>query len=263
MAGSRSWESVPSPCRQFGLDLAGDGSVALYHPSWNATSHQSLLIVYAICLLTFFTVLVIPVILVALSITADAGRHNASYALGHFDPTLSGWQDFSFFIDLLPPAYTFSAIGMVTSMAEECAQCPWARIWSRIDPHLSVPVSSFALVTLVQMLLGLTNLGSSSAFTAFVSVGVISLAVAYAITIALSLLDRRREVLRARWTCGPVISPLVNFVALGWILFNLARPVQYAHRSAGYDRLDELCGGGFCRDDGDFGSVVCRVCREM
>jgi hypothetical protein len=35
------------------------------------------------------------------------------------------------------------------------------------------------LVTVVQMLLGLINLGSSSAFTAFVSVGVQALAASY------------------------------------------------------------------------------------
>lgn len=25
----------------------------------------------------------------------------------HFDPSLSGWGDFSFFIGILPPAYTY------------------------------------------------------------------------------------------------------------------------------------------------------------
>jgi amino acid transporter len=43
-----------------------------------------------------------------------------NYALGHYDASLSGWGDFSFFIGLLPPSYTFSAIGMIASMADEC-----------------------------------------------------------------------------------------------------------------------------------------------
>lgn len=71
------------------------------------------------------------------------------------------------------------------------------------------------------MLLGLINLGSSSAFTAFVSVGVIALAVAYAIPIFLSLRHGRTEVSKALWNCGPVVGPIVNIVALCWIGFEL------------------------------------------
>ena len=71
------------------------------------------------------------------------------------------------------------------------------------------------------MLLGLINLGSSSAFLAFVSVGVVSLAVSYGIPIAISLFHRRREVNAARWTMGRAIGPVVNIVAIAFILFEL------------------------------------------
>lgn len=71
------------------------------------------------------------------------------------------------------------------------------------------------------MLLGLINLGSSSAFTAFVSVGVIALAAAYAIPIFLSLWHGRQEVTKAPWNCGGVVGKLVNVVALAWIAFKL------------------------------------------
>ena len=75
--------------------------------------------------------------MIALSVRADAGRHSASYALGHYDTSFSGehhlvtksvskyvlikststgWGGFTFFIGLLPAAYTFSAIGMISSM---------------------------------------------------------------------------------------------------------------------------------------------------
>jgi len=67
-----------------------------------------------------------------------------------------------------------------------------------VDERLGVPVNSLALVTVVQMLLGLINLGSSSAFTAFVSVGVQALALAYGIPIAISLFCGRKEVNKAR-----------------------------------------------------------------
>lgn len=75
--------------------------------------------------------------------------------------------------------------------------------------------------TVVQMLLGLINLGSSSAFLAFVSVGVISLAVSYGIPIAISLFHRRRDVNGARWTMGRTVGWVVNIIALLWIIFEM------------------------------------------
>ncbi|EXJ84526.1 hypothetical protein A1O3_05195 [Capronia epimyces CBS 606.96] len=318
----------------FGFASLIAGTVAMYHPDWVAKDWQLLLIFYAICLITLvtctfgnkflpmvdticaaWTALSIIVILIALSVKADVGRHSAGYALGHYDKSFSGWGGFTFFIGLLPAAYTFSAIGMISSMAEECSspaikvpkaislcvpvggfaglffilpicftlppledivlapygqalpyiffrvmgtpggglglmflvmvitlfcsisittaasRCTWAfarddaiplaRVWSQVNHSLSVPVYALLLVTLVQMLLGLIYLGSSSAFTAFVSVGVIGLAVSYAIPIGISVWHRRREVSTARWNCGPVIGPIVNGVALCWILFEV------------------------------------------
>lgn len=133
----------------FGLASLIAGTVAMYHPDWTATDWELLLIFYAICIVTFiicavgnrflpmvdticaaWTALSIIVICIALSVKAEAGRHSASYALGHYDTSLSGWGGFTFFIGLLPAAYTFSGIGMISSMAEECADptttVPWA-----------------------------------------------------------------------------------------------------------------------------------------
>jgi hypothetical protein len=71
------------------------------------------------------------------------------------------------------------------------------------------------------MLLGLINLGSTSAFTAFVSVGVQALALAYAIPITISLLNKRDQVLKAQWNLGRIVGPIVNVVALLWIAFEM------------------------------------------
>lgn len=98
---------------------------------------------------------------------------------------------------------------------------PGAKLWARIHPTLGVPVWSLILMTVVQMLLGLINLGSTSAFTAFVSVGVQALAASYALPIIFSLWNRREEVNKARWTMGPTIGPIVNIIALCWISFEL------------------------------------------
>ncbi|EHK99461.1 putative Uncharacterized amino-acid permease C15C4.04c [Glarea lozoyensis 74030] len=263
-----------------------------------------------------WTAVSIFIILVALSAKADVGRHSASYTLGHYDTSLSGWGGFTFFIGLLPAAYTFSAIGMIASMAEEvsspatvvpkalalcvpvggiaglffiipiCAtmppleeiilapsgqalpyifhmvmgtpggglgltflvlgvtafcsisitvaasRCTWAfardqaipgsKLFGTVNHSLGVPVNALGLVTIVQMLLGLINLGSTSAFTAFVSVGVIGLAVSYAIPIAISLLwDRRVAVNSAKWNVGNLVGTIANVVALCWITFEV------------------------------------------
>jgi amino acid transporter len=318
----------------FGLASLLAGTVAMYHPDWTATEWQLLLIFYAVCIGTMivvafgnkwlpvvdticaaWTALSVIIILIALSVKADAGRHSAAYALGHYDDSFSGWGGFTFFIGLLPAAYTFSAIGMISSMAEECgdptvkvpwaislcvpvgglaglffiipicvtlppledilgapygqalpyifnvvmgspggglglmflvlmitvfcsisitvaaSRCTWAfarddampgsKLFSRVNKKLNMPLEALVLTTVVQMLLGLIYLGSSSAFLAFVSVGVMALAVSYAIPIIVSLLHGRREVNAARWTLGPVWGTIVNCIAVAWIAFEV------------------------------------------
>jgi amino acid transporter len=318
----------------FGFASLISATISMYHPDFVATAWELLLIFYAITLLTMvictfgnrflptvdiicaaFTAISIFIILIALSVKADVGRHSASYALGHYDKSFAGWGGFTFFIGLLPAAYTFSAIGMISAMAEEvdhpatkvptaislcvpvggiaglffiipicvtmppladvitapagqalpyifhivmgspggglgltflvlmitlfcsisitvaASRCTWAfardeaipgaKLFSRVNKSLGVPVWAIGLTTLVQMLLGLINLGSTSAFTAFVSVGVQALAVSYAIPIGTSLFHGRRDVSNAKWNCGPIVGPIVNVVAIAWISFEV------------------------------------------
>lgn len=98
---------------------------------------------------------------------------------------------------------------------------PGAKLWAKVDKRLNVPVNALVLVTIVQMLLGLINLGSTSAFTAFISVGVQALALAYAIPIGLSFLTGRKEVNKARWRLQYGLGPICNGLALVWIAFEL------------------------------------------
>ncbi|KAI2632185.1 amino acid transporter [Hypoxylon sp. NC1633] len=318
----------------FGFASMLAATVALFEPDFAVEAWQLLLIFYAVCLLTFllvafgnkmlpmvdticaiFTAISIVVTCIYVSVKADVGRHLPSYTLGNYDTSLSGWGGFSFWIGILPSAYTFSAIGMISSMAEECgdptvklpnaislcvpvggiaglffiiplcatlpdlteilgapvgqalpyifgrvtgspggglaltllvliitifcsisitvaaSRCTWAfardnaiplaRLWSKIDERHGTPIWALALTTLIEMLLGLINLGSSSAFLAFVSVGVISLAVSYGIPIAISLLHYRKEVNSAKWTMGRYLGLGVNLLALAWIAFEV------------------------------------------
>ena len=97
---------------------------------------------------------------------------------------------------------------------------PFSNIWAKLAGD-QVPVMSLALLTLLQMLLGLINLGSTSAFTAFASCGVIALAAGYALPIGISLAGGRRFVSSARWRCPSVVGYVVNVVSVVWIAFQL------------------------------------------
>lgn len=74
---------------------------------------------------------------------------------------------------------------------------------------------------MVHTLLGLINIGSSSAFLAFVFVGVQALALAYAMLIAISLFSGQQEVDNAKWKPGHVLKTAVNILALLWSLSEL------------------------------------------
>lgn len=121
---------------------------------------------------------------------------------------------------------TFCSISITTT----AGRCTWAfsrddalpmsRIWS--STVNDSPLSALCLVTAIEMLLGLIYLGNTSAFTAFASVGVIALAVAYAIPIAISLfVDNRVEVSQSCWKLKPAIGRLANVIALLWITFQV------------------------------------------
>jgi len=165
------------------LIVAGAG---IYHPEWVATPWQTYLIFLGVTafatsfgiffngllpavdiLSAVWTLLGVIVMLISLSIKAAAGRRPASFALGFFDPSPSGWTaGWSFFIGLLPPAYTYSAMGMIASMCEEvrnpAREVPLALAWSIPIGFLSgllflLPVV-FTLPDIKMLLAGTNNL---------------------------------------------------------------------------------------------------------
>ncbi|KAJ7582515.1 amino acid transporter [Mycena floridula] len=138
----------------FGTAQLVTAGVGILHEDWTPTTWQTYLIFVAVTAVAsvfciFFndllptidiisacwTLLGVIVILVCLSVKAATGRRSASFALGHFDPSASGWTPgWSYFIGLLGPAYTYAAIGMIASMAEEVhnpsVNVPRAIVWS-------------------------------------------------------------------------------------------------------------------------------------
>jgi amino acid transporter len=114
----------------FGFASLIAGTVTMYHPDWVASEWQLLLIFYAICIGVFcicafanrflpyidtvaagWNLLCILIVCIALSATANVGRHSIADALTYYDNSLSGWGSWSFAIGLLPAAYTYAAVG--------------------------------------------------------------------------------------------------------------------------------------------------------
>jgi hypothetical protein len=81
----------------------------MYYENFVLNAWQLLLVFYATLILTFcicaffnrwlphvdtfcagWTAVSIIIIMIALSVKADAGRHSAAYALGHYDTSFSG-----------------------------------------------------------------------------------------------------------------------------------------------------------------------------
>ncbi|KAJ6492784.1 amino acid transporter [Mycena vitilis] len=280
----------------------------------------------------YWTLLGVIVILVCVSVKAAAGRHSAAFALGQFDPAPSGWTPgWAFFIGLLPPgetpqpllfsvltslAYTFAAIGMIASMAEEArdpsTNLPRAMVWSipigfitgvlfllpilfalpdiatlisvsggqpvglmcelmmgskgggfglwfiifgigmfcaisiscaasratwsfardaaipfhhtfsKVNTKLSggIPLNAILLSTAIQLLLGLIYLGSSAAFNAFVGVAVMCLGSSYAMPVALSLMNGRKDMEDSPFHLGRAGTTL-NTITVVWAMFEM------------------------------------------
>lgn len=96
---------------------------------------------------------------------------------------------------------------------------PGHHIFSQVNSTLGdVPLNAFLLSTTIQILLGLLYLGSSAAFNAFSGVGVICLGTSYALPVAISLINGRRDVKDAPFSLGKW-GTLINLVTVLWILF--------------------------------------------
>ena len=116
------------------------------------------------------------------------------------------------------------------SITTAASRCTWAfardgaipmySFWAKVAPNQS-PINALILLTIVQMLLGLIDLGNPTAFTAFASVGTIALAVSYAIPIAVSMAESRRAVSSAHFHFSPTVGWTINVLAIIWVAFEL------------------------------------------
>lgn len=98
---------------------------------------------------------------------------------------------------------------------------PASHLWKVVDAKLDVPLNSMLLNTVVQVVLGAIYFGSTAAFNAFSSVGVICLTTSYAAPILVSVMGGRRAVKTGSFYLGP-IGLVCNVIALG-----MSQPLLY------------------------------------
>ncbi|KAF3019744.1 hypothetical protein E8E14_010164 [Neopestalotiopsis sp. 37M] len=94
---------------------------------------------------------------------------------------------------------------------------PGSQWWKVVNPKLDVPVNAMMLSMVVQIILGVIYFGSSAAFNAFSGVGVIALTTAYAVPIAVSLIDRRETIKTGSFYMGR-FGLVCNVISLCWSL---------------------------------------------
>ena len=99
---------------------------------------------------------------------------------------------------------------------------PLHKVWSKVNHSLGdgVPLNTNFLSLVIQLLLGLIYLRSTAAFNAFVGVAVICLGASYAMPVAISLANGRKDMIDAPFSLGCWGFGINLFAAL-WIAFEM------------------------------------------
>lgn len=97
---------------------------------------------------------------------------------------------------------------------------PAPKFWSHVDKRLKIPVRMILLVFILQVLLGLLYLGSTTAFNAVLSMAVIGMYLSYALPIMYMLFCGRgtNRVEAAPFRMSHGVGVATNIVALVWLL---------------------------------------------
>jgi len=98
---------------------------------------------------------------------------------------------------------------------------PFSRIFSTIDPKRQVPTNAILLTALFLIVLGLVNIGSTTAFNAIVSIAVLGLELSYLLPIVLMLWRRitaPSDLSPAVWSLGKWGVP-INLFSVVFLTF--------------------------------------------
>ncbi len=93
---------------------------------------------------------------------------------------------------------------------------PGSRIWSKVNPRTGTPTNSIWLCVTLSILLASPALFNATAYLAVTSIAVIGLYIAYVVPVFLRRLNP--EFQPGPWNLGRW-SPLVGWVAVGWVIF--------------------------------------------
>jgi amino acid permease (GABA permease) len=93
---------------------------------------------------------------------------------------------------------------------------PGSRIWSKVNPRTGTPTNSIWLCVVLSILLASPALFNTTAYLAVTSIAVIGLYIAYVVPVFLR--RRSSEFTTGPWNLGRW-SPLVGWVAIGWVIF--------------------------------------------
>lgn len=117
---------------------------------------------------------------------------------------------------------------------------PGSAIWSRVTPSGNVPYA-IALCLVVQCLLCLIDLGSTTAFNSFVSTAVNAFMAAYALPILLSLLEGRKSISSAPFT-RRIVGLVCNWVVMIWaplglVIFSMPAVIPVTAQTMNYSSV--------------------------
>jgi amino acid transporter len=93
---------------------------------------------------------------------------------------------------------------------------PGSRLWSKVNPRTGTPTNSIWLCVVLSILLATPALFNTTAYLAVTSIAVIGLYIAYVVPVFLR--RRSAEFQPGPWNLGRW-SPLVGWVAIGWVIF--------------------------------------------
>ncbi|KAI9808499.1 MAG: hypothetical protein M1827_007204 [Pycnora praestabilis] len=114
---------------------------------------------------------------------------------------------------------------------------PFSRYLAKVEPRTALPLYSIALSTLISLLLGLINIGSTAAFNAIVSLIIAATLISYGIPICLLLIRRiRGDQLRwGPWKLGR-LGVVTNIIGLIYIF--IATFFSFWPQTAQVDAVD-------------------------
>lgn len=164
-----------------------------------------------------------------------------AYTLGPIADALSPTYNFAFIGSFLNATNSRAAATVMTSILTVLFFCsalsgvatssrqlfafardhgvPFSGFFATVRQGIDVPLNSVLCTWVVTTLLCLINLGSSVAFNAILSIGVVALLSSYLVSIGCVLLKRVRgeALLPRRWSLGPVSGAVCNVVGLAYL----------------------------------------------